>query len=118
MQPLSDNAELLLEQGKADLSEIISSRDDIYDFLRNKGIDEETAYLITEQVRKGKWAYGHSKRYSEYVGILQDAGVPEWFIWSCSKICYLFPRAHAISYAKLYGVWDGIKYIIQNSTQR
>ena len=97
----SDNAELLLEQGKADLSEIISSRDDIYDFLRNKGIDEETAYLITEQVRKGKWAYGHSKRYSEYVGILQDAGVPEWFIWSCSKICYLFPRAHAISYAKL-----------------
>lgn len=46
----SDNAELFLEQGKADLSEIISSRDDIFDFIKNKDIDEEIAYLITEQV--------------------------------------------------------------------
>lgn len=96
----SDNAELLLEQGKADLSEIISSRDDMYDFMINKGIDEATAYLITEQVRKGEWAYDHSNRYSEYIGILQDAAVPEWFIWSCCKIRYLFPRAQAISYVK------------------
>ncbi len=97
----NDNVEILLEQGKADLSEIISSGDDIYDFLRNKGIEDEAAYLITQQVSKGKWRYDHKKRYSEYVEMLQAAGVSEWFIWSCCKIHYLCPRAHAISYAKL-----------------
>lgn len=92
----NDNVGILLEQGKADLSEVISSGDDIYDFLRNKGIEEEAAYLITQQVSKGKWRYDHKKRYLGYMEMLQAAGISEWFIWSCCKIYYLCPQKEQV----------------------
>lgn len=95
------NAEILLKTGTVSLHEIISSRDDIYDYLQNKGIEEETAFLVAEAVRKGIWGRGYSKKHSEYVEMMLDAGVPIWFLWSCSQIDYLFPRAHAISYTRL-----------------
>lgn len=95
------NAKILLKEGYVDLPEVIASRDDVYDFLRGKGIDEETAFFIAERVRKGTWGRGFDKKESGYVEMMLDAGVPVWLLWSCSQISYLPPRAHAISRARL-----------------
>lgn len=95
------NAKILLKEGYVDLPEVIASREDVYDFLRGKGIDEEAAFFITEKVRKGTWGRGFDKKESEYVEMMLDAGVPVWLLWSCSQISYLPPRAHVISCARL-----------------
>lgn len=97
----TDNAEKLLSEDKAALSDIIATRDDIFDYLIEHGIAEADAFTITEQIRKGVWARGRAKRHAEYMDMMREAGVPEWYIESCNKICYLFPRAHAISYARV-----------------
>ena len=97
------NAEILLKEGNVSLAEMIADKDDVYDFLRSKGIAEEIAFFIAEEVKWGSWGSGHSNDYSEYVEMMLDAGIPTWFLWSCSQIRYLFPRAHGISYARL--VW-------------
>lgn len=76
----------------------MASRNDIYDALIGYGIDENMAYLVTEDVRKGKICRGKSPRWPEQKAVLLEHGVPGWFIWSCEKICYMFPRAHAYSY--------------------
>lgn len=95
------NTKILLKEGHIGLSEVIACREDVYDFLRGKGIDEETAFFIEERVRKGMWGRGFDKKESEYVEMMLNAGVPVWFLWSCSQISYLPPRAHAISCARL-----------------
>ena len=92
------NADVLISEGKASISEVLASRNDIYDALIEYGIDENTAYLVTEDVRKGKISRGKSPRWSEQKEVLLEHGVPDWFIWSCEKIRYMFPRAHAYSY--------------------
>lgn len=92
------NADVLIAEGTASISEVLASRNDIYDALIEYGIDENMAYLVTEDVRKGKISHGKSLRWSEQKAVLLEHGVPDWFIGSCEKICYMFPRAHAYSY--------------------
>ena len=64
-------------------------------YLISKGIDREEAYTIMESVRKGKGI----DRFTEWREDMQKAGVPEWYIDSCNKIRYLFPKAHSAHYA-------------------
>ena len=92
------NADILITEGTASISEVLASRNDIYDALIEYGIDENMAYLVTEDVRKGKISRGKSPRWPEQKAALLEHGVPDWFIWSCEKICYMFPRAHTYSY--------------------
>ena len=86
------NAEILLKEGGA-LSDAIATREDIFDYLVMKGLSKKDAYCITEQVRKGK---GVREKDEE---LMKANEVPEWYINSCKKIQYLFPRTHCISYA-------------------
>lgn len=87
-----NNAETIINNGEADLSQVITSRDDIMLYLIEKGIDRITAYNIMENVRKGK---GLTEDMSN---IMIKHDIPNWYICSCNKIKYLFPKAHAISY--------------------
>lgn len=89
------NGEKLLEEETATLSELITSREDIYNYLLGFGIDKSVAFKVAEQVGKGK------KLESDFsmLLLLREKGVPEWYIDSCNKIRYLFPKGHCISYA-------------------
>ncbi len=89
------NAEKIIEEKTEDFSSCIASRDDIMLYLISKGIDREEAYTIMESVRKGKGI----DRFTEWREDMQKAGVPEWYIDSCNKIRYLFPKAHSAHYA-------------------
>lgn len=88
-----NNAEELIKNKTATLKEVISVRDDIMNYLINKGLPKSTAFQITEKVRKGK---GLSKEDEE---IMRKSKVPAWYIDSCKKIKYMFPKAHAVAYA-------------------
>jgi len=87
-----DNARDLIMSGKATVSETISCRDDIMLFLINKGIESRYAFSISESVRKG---YGLPKGTED---VMKRHGIPSWYIESCKKIKYLFPKAHAVAY--------------------
>jgi DNA polymerase-3 subunit alpha (Gram-positive type) len=88
----TNNGQELVREGVATLKEIIPSRDDIMVYLIYMGVDKKTAFKIMESVRKGK---GVSDAEA---GQMLDAGVPEWYVESCRKIKYLFPKAHAVAY--------------------
>ena len=88
-----ENGEQIISERKAGLGEIIASRDDVFDYLVDAGFDERTAFKIAERVRKGKGLL------PEQEDELAEHGVPEWYIESCNKVRYLFPRSHSISYA-------------------
>ena len=91
-----DNAEKLLETGVCPLSGVIGSREDVYYTLQSYGLDAEFAFRIMELVRKG----GAGKRLSpEDEARMREHGIPGWYIDSCKKIRYLFPKAHAAEYA-------------------
>ncbi|WP_448376448.1 PolC-type DNA polymerase III [Fervidobacterium sp.] len=89
------NAQMLIEKKLATLSEVISCRDDIMIYLIHKGVPPSNAFKIMENVRKGKGLK------DEEVNIMKEHGVPEWFIESCKKIKYLFPKAHAVAYVSM-----------------
>lgn len=89
------NAQTLLKEGKATISTAICTRDDIMVYLIQMGIENETAFTIMESVRKGK---GLSE---EQESIMVEHGVPDWYIWSCKKIKYMFPKAHAAAYVMM-----------------
>ena len=87
------NAEDLINTGLASLYEEIADREDVYEYLLERGIDERSAYDVTEYVRKGLvnrkgWKPGMYE-------LLKDHGVPDWYVGACGKIQYLFSRAHA-----------------------
>ncbi|MBM7617718.1 DNA polymerase-3 subunit alpha (Gram-positive type) [Weissella uvarum] len=86
------NADELIKDGVADIGTVIGTRDKIMTDLINYGVQPESAFQIMEKVRKGK---GISE---EYQAEMREAGVPEWYIESCFKIKYMFPRAHAAAY--------------------
>ena len=86
------NASELIAQGICTLKDVIATRDDIMTYLIQKGVENFTAFTIMEKVRKGK---GLSADHEQ---IMREAGVPDWYIDSCKKIKYLFPKGHAVAY--------------------
>lgn len=89
------NAQELVKSGKATISTAICTRDDIMIYLINKGVESALAFTIMESVRKGK---GLKPEWEE---AMTAQGVPDWYIWSCKKISYMFPKAHAAAYVMM-----------------
>lgn len=90
-----NNAQDLIKNGTAKLSEAISARDDIMVYLIHKGVDSQLAFKVMEGVRKGKGIK------QDDVEKLQEKHVPSWYIASCQKIKYMFPKAHAVAYVMM-----------------
>lgn len=89
------NAQTLIEEGNATISTAICTRDDIMVYLINKGMDKELSFTIMESVRKGKGLK------PDWEAAMLEADVPDWYIWSCKKIKYMFPKAHAAAYVMM-----------------
>lgn len=91
------NAQSLIEAGTVTLNEAICCRDDIMIYLIKKGVPPNKAFKIMETVRKGK-ALKDPEKWAEFVGVMKEYDVPDWYIKSCEKIKYMFPKAHAAAY--------------------
>ncbi len=91
------NAQTLIEQGIVTLKEAICCRDDIMVYLMQKGVPPDKAFKIMETVRKGK-ALKDPAKWEEFKGIMKQYDIPDWYIKSCEKIKYMFPKAHAAAY--------------------
>ncbi|MCR5735575.1 MAG: PolC-type DNA polymerase III [Lachnospiraceae bacterium] len=95
------NAETLIKEGQATIATAICTRDDIMVYLINMGLDSSMAFDIMEAVRKGKVARGEAGKWEEWKQEMISHGVPDWYIWSCEKIQYMFPKAHAVAYVMM-----------------
>ena len=93
-----NNAQDLIKNGVVKLEDVISTRDDVMNYLIQHGVKPLTSFNVMENVRKGK---GLEKGGSNNRAELDAAHVPQWFIDSCLKIGYLFPRAHAVAYVMM-----------------
>lgn len=91
----NNNASEFIKNGIATMNDAISTRDDIMNYLILKGLPNKDAFKIMEGVRKGK---GVS---DEHVSLMSRNGIPEWYIESCRRIKYMFPRAHAVAYVMM-----------------
>ena len=89
------NAQTLIQEGKATIQTAICTRDDIMIYLIQRGMEEGLSFTIMESVRKGK---GLKPEWEEE---MTKHGVPDWYIWSCKKIKYMFPKAHAAAYVMM-----------------
>ena len=89
------NAQTLIQEGKATISTAICTRDDIMIYLIQQGLDSEESFTIMESVRKGKGLKDN------WIADMEEHGVPDWYIWSCKKIKYMFPKAHAAAYVMM-----------------
>ncbi|MDR0424196.1 MAG: PolC-type DNA polymerase III [Clostridiales Family XIII bacterium] len=87
-----NNAQDLIKSGTASLKEAISTRDDIMNYLIGKGVPDMDSFKIMEKVRKGK---GVNEEEAE---LMRRSNVPDWYIESCRRIKYMFPKAHAVAY--------------------
>ncbi|AUF83496.1 PolC-type DNA polymerase III [Mesoplasma syrphidae] len=100
------NARDLIKENKANISTVIGCRDDIMVYLMSMGLDSSMAFTIMESVRKGK---GLKK---PWIDAMKACNVPDWYIESCLKIKYMFPKAHATAYVLMaYRIaWYKIHY--------
>ncbi|MGT2908235.1 PolC-type DNA polymerase III [Streptococcus dentiloxodontae] len=92
------NAQDLIKEGIADLSTVIGCRDDIMVYLMHAGLEPKMAFNIMERVRKGLWLKISEEERNGYIQAMRDNNVPDWYIESCGKIKYMFPKAHAAAY--------------------
>ena len=92
------NAQSLINDGTVTLSEAICCRDDIMIYLIKKGLPPNDSFKIMEAVRKGKVAKGKEPKWEQYKAEMKEHDVPDWYIKSCEKIKYMFPKAHAAAY--------------------
>lgn len=90
-----NNAQEFILSGQATMNEVISTRDDIMNYLILNGLPNKSAFQIMEKVRKGK---GVSE---EQEALMLENNIPEWYIESCKRIKYMFPRAHAVAYVMM-----------------
>jgi DNA polymerase-3 subunit alpha (Gram-positive type) len=94
------NAKDLVDAGTVTLNEAVCTRDDIMVYLIKKGLPPNTAFKIMELVRKGQ-ALKDPQKWAEYEDLMRQHDVPEWYIDSCRKIKYMFPKAHAAAYVMM-----------------
>ena len=90
-----NNAQEWIKSGEATIKDAISTRDDIMNYLILKGLPKKNSFKIMEKVRKGKGVT------DEDVEMMEEHDVPEWYIESCRRIKYMFPRAHAVAYVMM-----------------
>ncbi len=91
------NAQELIENGIVTLKEAICCRDDIMVYLMKRGLPPDKAFKIMETVRKGK-ALKDPEKWAGFKEIMKEYDIPDWYIKSCEKIKYMFPKAHAAAY--------------------
>lgn len=95
------NAQDLIRSGKCTISSAICCRDDIMVYLIHMGLEPGKAFKIMEAVRKGKVAGGECGQWEQWKADMKEHGVPDWYIGSCEKIEYMFPKAHAAAYVMM-----------------
>ncbi len=95
-----NNAQEYVRNGTATLSEIITVRDDIMNYLIDSKLDKSLAFTIMEFVRKGQ-PTKNPQKWKEYSQIMKEHNVKQWYIDSCEKIKYMFPKGHAVAYVMM-----------------